>query len=910
MKKALIIIAIIFGLIIVAAITVPLIFRDEIRLVIDDALDESLNAKVFYDVDQFSLSLIKNFPNLTVSMGDFGIAGVDEFEEDTLAVIGSFQIMIDLMSVIGGDQIKVNEILLDRPKIDVLILPNGKANYDISKESGVAEVEESGSSEEGGDISIRIEKWEIRDGEVTCLDQSLRFYITLFGLNHKGSGDFTLDIFDLQTETIVEDLSLGFEGVDYLKNRALKADVALNMNLSEMKFTFKENRIALNDFAMGADGHISMPADDIEMDITFGGKDIDMRSILSLIPGAHQEYLDGITATGQIGFNGYVRGLFNDSSMPHIAANLSVENGSVLYADYAIPMEKIQIRFGFDYPSVDLRETSFNVDKFSMLVDGEEFSANLKFNNLEDYNWELGVDGNVDLEKILKIIPLEGIEMKGKLAAGLKTAGTMSDLEAKKYDKLPTSGRLGIRDFFFKSEDLPQGFGISEANLSFNPSEIVLTKFRGNAGKSDVNLSGKIANYLPFALGKNENLVGNLEFSSSLLDLNEWMTEEGVPAETESSEDTLTLEVVKIPENVDFTLHSSVNKVTYTNLSIDDFKGKVLVKDGFVILKYSSFSMLDGIFELTGAYKTAGRENPEYDFDFSIKELSIAEAFKSFSTVKELVPIAERITGKFSTNFTINGALGQDMMPLLDQTTASGLVNIAEATLQNLSVLDKIADLTNLKSFSSTEKGISLKNVLIKVQIKKGRLFVEPFDLSVKAQKATLSGSNGLDGSLDYSMMLKDVPTGAIGNAINSTLSSLTGGKKLISDKVDLILGVGGTYDDPVVTLLGTKLSSGGSESGGIAASIKDQVKQKITDEKKRVEEEAKAELEAQKAKLEQKKEAARQKLEEAKKNATEKAKKKLEEQKKKLEEQKKKAAEQAKNALKGIFKKKKGGGG
>ena len=77
-------------------------------------------------------------------------------------------------------------------------------------------------------------------------------------------------------------------------------------------------------------------------------------------------------------------------------------------------MEAIELRTSFNYPSADLRETSFNIDKFHMLVDGEEISSYLKFKNLENFYWDFGFDGNVDLEKITKIIPLEGIELKGK----------------------------------------------------------------------------------------------------------------------------------------------------------------------------------------------------------------------------------------------------------------------------------------------------------------------------------------------------------------------------------------------------------------------------------------------------------------------------------------------------------------
>ncbi len=877
MKKFLIIIGVVFVVLITAIIVLPIIFKDDIRKALDDTMAENLNAKVYYDIDGFSISLIKNFPDLTVSMSDFGVAGIDDFENDTLVAVEEFLVTVDLMSAISGDQIIVKEILLDEPQIRVLVLEDGRANYDIAKESEEVTEEPDNVEEketptsEDGEVNVGIEKWLIRNADLAYIDQSMNFYTNIKGLTHQGSGDFTLDVFDLTTKTTVESASLGFEAVEYVSNKSLALDITLNMNLTEMKFTFKENSIAVNNFAMQADGFVSMPGEDINMDITFGGKDISLKSILSLIPGVYQEYLDGVTAGGAINFGGYVKGTFNEISMPKVAANLSVSDGSVSYADFNIPIENINIETNFDYPSADLRETSFNVNRFSMLVDGESVEAYLKFKNLENYQWDLGFEGNADLEKITKVVPLEGMTLLGKINAKLNTAGQMSDVEAERYDQLPTTGSMTILDFLFKSEEyLPQGFGISRANLTFDPQEINLTEFTAKSGNSDFSMDGQVSNYIGFALDENEMLIGRLNFNSTLIDINELMPEESMEEEAETEETQAEgaedptmeepLEVVKIPENIDFTLVSSIEKIAYSNMPITNFKGKVLIKDGSIILDKNSFNLLDGTFELTGSYVTKDLEKPTYDLGFKIKDLSIGSAFQTFETVQSYVPIAKQVSGKFSTDFKVNGLLGEDMMPILDEVNLRGLVDVAQATLEKGEFMQKLSSVAALKTGASAQSSdnISLKDVLIKTEIKDGRMFVEPFELNVKGQKAVLGGNNTLDGKLNYSMLLKEIPTGAVGDALNSAISSFTGGKKLIADKIDLDLGIGGTYDDPQVSLLGSSKSSGSSEA---SASFKEQISAQVDEqkakaeaelEKKKAEAEAKAKAELEKQKAEQ----------------------------------------------------------
>ena len=905
MKKLFIILGFILVVLVASIIVLPIVFKDDIRQAIDQTMDESLNAKVYYDTDAFGISLISNFPDLTVSLGDFGIIGAEEFAEDTLVSVDNFEITIDLMSAIKGEQIKIEEILLNQPRIFVLVLPDGSANYDIAKESDEAAEESSEeqlateSSEESSEISIAIERWAITEGQLVYMDQSMNFYTSLFGLNHEGSGDFTLDIFDLSTKTTIDAVSLGFEDVEYVSDKRFEADVTLNMNLPEMTFIFKENRIAINEFAMGADGFLSMAGDDIEMDIRFGGNEISIKSILSLIPGVYQEYLNDVTASGEINFGGTVKGVYNETSMPQVAANLSIKNGNISYSEFNIPMEEIDIETNFNYPSSDLTQTSFNINNFSMLVDGEKLSAFLKFKNLENYNWNFGFEGNADLEKITKIIPLEEMVLRGKINAALKSSGQMSLIEAEQYNKLPTSGSIDVADFYFESPDLPQGFGISQANLTFNPSNIGLNNFDATTGNSDFSLKGSIGNYLGFALNE-ELLTGSLNLKSSILDLNEFMTEETI-AEEETVEDTTTLEVIKVPENIDFSFVSEIASIQLMDLEMKDFEGRVLVRDGAIILDQNSFRMLDGTFQLSGSYDTKNLEEPKYDLGFKVKDLSIAGAFSSFSTIQQYVPIAEQVTGKLSTDFNVNGLLGSDMMPLLDKVNLAGLVNVAQASLSKGEFVTKLNSIAAFKGGSdSNESGsISIKDVLIKTEIKDGHLFVEPFNLNVKGQKATIGGSNTLDGKLDYSMLIKEIPTGMVGSTLNSAVSSLTGGKNIISDQIDIDLGIGGTYDDVQIKLLS---SSASGASSGAATAFKEQITSKVDDEKAKAE----AKLAAEKARAEARAKAAADSTKAA-----------LNAQKKAVQDSvnaaaeaaKKKAADNAKNKVKKLFKKKKSGG-
>ncbi len=131
MKKAVLIILGILVVLLGAAFILPVIYKDKIKAKIDQEIAKKVDANVYFDADDFSVSLFRHFPNITASMQNFGVVGKGEFKGDTLAAIKSFEVTVNIMSVIKGDKIGVKALDLESPRIHARVLKNGKANWDI-----------------------------------------------------------------------------------------------------------------------------------------------------------------------------------------------------------------------------------------------------------------------------------------------------------------------------------------------------------------------------------------------------------------------------------------------------------------------------------------------------------------------------------------------------------------------------------------------------------------------------------------------------------------------------------------------------------------------------------------------------------------------------------------------------------
>ncbi len=102
----------------------------------------------------------------------------------------------------------------------------------------------------------------------------------------------------------------------------------MGMDFLQNTFTFKDNRITVNALPIAAEGFLTLKEnEDIDMDFSFAGQDMSIKSILSLVPGVYNEYLDGLTASGAVDLTGTVKGTYNENSLPKIHAETHINNG-------------------------------------------------------------------------------------------------------------------------------------------------------------------------------------------------------------------------------------------------------------------------------------------------------------------------------------------------------------------------------------------------------------------------------------------------------------------------------------------------------------------------------------------------------------------------------------------------------
>lgn len=882
MKKALIIIGSVIVFLLLAIIILPIVFKDKIVAKVKTEINNNVNAKV--DFTDFDLSMIKNFPDFTLSLENFSVVGINEFAGDTLAGIKNFNATIDLMSVIKGDQITIESVSLDEPNINLLVLKNGKANWDIAKPS-----EPSAASGESSSFKASLEKYEIIKGNILYDDASMDFKMIMTDLNHSGNGDFTQDLFTLNTKTSISSTNLWFGGVKYLHKVVTDLKADLEMDMKNMKFTFKENELVLNGLNLGFNGWVSMPADDINMDLTFNAKQSEFKSFLSLVPGIYTEEFKDLKSSGTLAFKGFVKGKYNDKSMPGFGLTLNVNKGMFKYPSLPTAVNNVNIDLAIANPDGVPDHTSIDLNRMHMEMGAEPFDARLKVRTpVSDADMDGMIKGHVNLGNISKIVPLEkGTTMRGQLDADLAFKGRMSAIEQKKFEAFYAAGNFALSNFNYTSNDYKQGFDLTQCSMTFNPKNVTLNKLIARMGKSDFNATGTLDNILPYFV-KNEKLSGSLILTSNNIDLNEFAGEQNTNAAS-SNADTSSASLVVIPDNIDFTITTSINTLTKDNLILKNVKGNVAIRNSMVDLSNLSFNTLGGTIIMSGSYFAPTLKEADMKFSLNVQNCDIQQTVKTFNTVKKMAPIAERCNGNYSSTFNLNGKLDSKMDPVMNTLNGAGKLQTGNVTLTNFTPLVKLADALKMDQL----KQVNPSNINLSFEFLGGRIYIKPFETTLAGYKTKIEGSNGFDQTIDYTVNL-NIPTSNLPSAATGVISGLMsqanakGANLSMGNQVNVNVLLGGTVDKPTVKT-GLK-----ETTGAIVDDLKEKAKEEFEKKKKELEDRAKAEADKLKKEAEDK---AKSELEKAKKEAE--AKLNAEKEKAKKEAEKK-----AKDALNGLFKK------
>lgn len=435
-------------------------------------------------LDKVELTIFKTFPQIGLQINNLVLINpMEGASSDTLASIDKCIAALNIRELIKNNSIIINEFYLLNGSVNLFIDSLGKGNFnilnldttdndtssfklgkiDLNKVSlenlnasytdlsfGMqAKVSNLGLTVKGNmdndNITANL-KLQTSNAEFILLD-SIPIVIAANALNTKFKGNMTnLDMIKGDLELALKDVSFDMGNKSYAKSVQLVVTTPVDLSIDKQDISLSKTEILLNQFQICLNGTASRNAvdGDIAVDVGFSTNHWNIEDVIELIPQSFASILDSMTIAGDIFLSGKATGVYNDSSMPLISADILLKEGSFAMQDIPFAFNNINadVNAALNIQStsnVQIRNLQAKIGNSSVNCSGTIHDIlNKMFCNLK-------LNARLLLSEFQSVLPVE-VQAKGLANTSLQANFSLDQIKKLALEKIKVNGWIDFTD--------------------------------------------------------------------------------------------------------------------------------------------------------------------------------------------------------------------------------------------------------------------------------------------------------------------------------------------------------------------------------------------------------------------------------------------------------------------------------
>ena len=725
--------------ILVIVITTTLFFasfvmQDTVAGIILRSLNKNISTK--YEFKSVRLSFLKKFPKASLELQNVFVHSSPGFDKtcftgintDTLLYAESASVEFGLLDVARGIY-DIDRVGIKEGRLNLYTDTLGAVNYEISVE---------GENDTKGNFILNLERINVSNVTATYNDLETRLLIK--GLVNDGrlktritgdeidftaEGGFTIDLFSLYGFTIA---------------KSIKSEADLKLLHSGRGILFRNSTLKLDDYVFGLAGTIS---DDDVYDLAITGNQINISAIKDYLPEKYRNGIADYNPSGILNIKGLVKGPSTPAVKPGIQVDLDVEKGYVSYKSSAITIKDLSFKGQFTNGSKKSAETcSFSITGFRGTLGSSQYKGSL---SLSDFN---ALYGKLDLSG--KVIPGEIREFFN--LKDISTASGDIDLDLKMEGYIPDKEKYHLSDLF--SLDPVAEMKFNSFCLGIRHDSVLLSDVYGNMMITDTLiardlnltfrdqkfcLNGIFINFPGWISGEHVVLRGSADLSCDRL-----LPEKLFPGSADSVSKKET--AYHFPGDIIMDLKFKTEKLAYKTFSAENVDGELSYKPRILNFKSVSLNSMDGSISGNGFVVQNADKSFMARGNFSLDEININKAFKSFRNFDQDFIKAENLTGAVTGSLSILLPMDSLLLPNFKSITAEGKFILTDGALidfkpvQELSSFIHISELKNIH-FEKLENDFFIRNNFI---------YLPMMEVRSSAANLSVNGKHSWDNEYEY----------------------------------------------------------------------------------------------------------------------------------------------------------------
>ena len=722
--------AIVVLLLLVSVVAKIILTKEKLLSLLVPEIEQALNRKV--EIDDISLSI---FGGLGVDIKGMRIFNPPEFAEEEFLKFDQLLVRVKFWPLLRK-RIEVKKLILKSPLINLEKNREGVSNFDDLLKGG----------EGGFFLPVAFDQMEIKDGKIIYLDSKDKKRIVLhkFEERAKLSLDEKMENIRATGKISVEQIELDLpQYKGKLPPLTFSLEHDLNLNMPGDSLNIDVLKIWIAKVSLDLKGKVEKLSTAPQMNLEISSNEIPLKDVLASLPKEESSPLNQLKTSGKMKLSASLKGEIKTDTLPQI-------QGKIFFRDVKVDFAQVPQSFKMPYGEINFNNRSASLFSSKAKLGEAPLEFKAVVDDFEDPHLTSELKMKFDLALLgeFKKLP-EGMSLKGETEIDAKAYGKI-----KKLHQMNLSGRVNLKDAEATTPALKVPVKNLNANLSFKGEDVNISHLILSLGKSSFDFQGRIYGAIPYFLFEGrEKPVLNFSLNSPLMDLDE-IFPVAQEAETEGTKD-ISSDTILLP-GINVKGQISIQKAIFRKIEFTNLSAGLDVTDGILRIENVASNVYTGTVGGKVVCDLNDINNLKFNTDFTASQIEANDFLSRFTAIHD------HLFGKLNLTASFSGT-GNRVEDIQRSLTASGTATITDGRLVNWELLNKLASYLKVKTFKEEQ----IKTLRNSFRIENERVWFDDFSASTKSGDFELSGSVGMDGSLDYKL------TAVLSSELSSSFDAL-----------------------------------------------------------------------------------------------------------------------------------------